>query len=222
MRTDYELARTIDATLLNVAATREDMIAHFELAKKLHFKTVAIHNCWVEEAYKIVGGTDVGICAGAGFPNGASTTETKVFETLDAFAKGATDCDLRMNTGWLKGKQYDLLEAEFDRFVKACGKGVSKVIIETCYLTDNEIREAVKMAKNAGFNFVKTSTGFGPAGATLEHVKLMVKECGDSGLQVKASGGIRTREFAEQLLDAGATRLGASNAHKLLNDYQGD
>ena len=126
-----------------------------------------------------------------------------------------------MNSGWLKGKQYDLIEEEFDRFVKACGNHVSKVILETCYLTDNEIRDAVRMAKNAGFNFVKTSTGFGPGGATLEHVKLMVKECGDSGLQVKASGGVRTREFAEELLDAGATRLGASKAHNLLIDFKG-
>ena len=221
MRTDYELARTIDATLLLVDATREQMIAHFELAKKCHFKTVAIHNCWIGEAAKVVAGSDVGICAGAGFPNGAATTETKIFETLDAFAKGATECDLRMNSGWLKGKQYDLIEEEFDRFVKACGNHVSKVILETCYLTDNEIRDAVRMAKNAGFNFVKTSTGFGPGGATLEHVKLMVKECGDSGLQVKASGGVRTREFAEELLDAGATRLGASKAHNLLIDFKG-
>lgn len=219
MRTDYDFARTIDSTLLRVDASRDEMLAHFELAKKCHFKTVAIHNCWVEDAAKVVAGSDVGICAGAGFPNGASTTDCKIFETIDVFAKGATECDLRMNSGWLKGKQYDLLAEEFDRFVKACGKHVSKVIIETCFLTDNEIREAIKLIKDAGFNFVKTSTGFAAGGATLEHVKLMVAECGDSGLQVKASGGVRTREFAEELLDAGATRLGMSHAHKLLSSY---
>lgn len=215
MRSNEAFARCIDATLLKPNATQEDMKQHLELAKQYHFKTVAIGCAWIPFAKEILAGSDVGIDAPIGFPNGYSTTESKVLETIDAFAKGATEADVVINIGWLRSGRYADLEEEIRRFVAAAGGKTTKVILETYYLTDEEKRQGVRIAKRAGADFIKTSTGFAPTGATLEDIKLMVQEAGDS-MQVKASGGIRSREFAEQLLDLGATRLGASNPHKLM------
>jgi deoxyribose-phosphate aldolase len=191
------------------------MVSHLELAKRHHFKTVAIGCAWIPLAREVLSGSDVGIDAPIGFPNGYSTTATKVFETEDAFAVGATEADMVINIGWLLSGRYADLEEEISRFVAAAGGKTTKVILETCYLTDEEKRMGVQIVKRAGADFVKTSTGFGTNGATVDDIELMVREAGDS-LQVKASGGIRSREFAERLLDVGATRLGASNPHLLL------
>lgn len=215
MRSNEEFVRYIDSTLLKPDVTQEEMRQHLETARRCHFKTVAIGCAWIPYAKELLAGSDVGIDAPIGFPNGYSTTESKVFETIDAFAKGATEADILLNIGWLRSGRYADLEEELHRFVIASGGKVTKVILETYYLTDAQKRDGVRIVKQSGANFVKTSTGFAAAGATLDDVRLMVKEAGDS-LQVKASGGIRSREFAEQLLDAGATRLGASNSHLLL------
>ena len=215
MRSDYEFARFIDATLLKPNATEEQMREHLELAKKHHFKTVAIGCCWIPLAKEILAGSDVGIDAPIGFANGYNTTESKVFETIDAFAKGATEADILLNVGWLRSGRYADVEEELVRFKAACGNHISKVIFETYYLTDEQKREAVRIAKRAGLDFVKTSTGFAAGGATVEDIKLMLEEAGDS-IQVKASGGIRSREIAEMYLDMGVTRLGASAPHNLL------
>jgi deoxyribose-phosphate aldolase len=215
MRTDQEFARTIDATLLRPNATQDEMRSHLETAKQCQFKTVAIGCAWIPFAREVLSGSDVGIDAPIGFPNGYSTTESKVFETVDAFAMGATEVDVVANIGWLLSGRYADLEDELSRFVAAAGGRITKVILETYYLTDAQKREGVRIVKRVGADFVKTSTGFAPGGATIDDVRLMVREAGDS-LQVKASGGIKTREYAEQLLDLGATRLGASNAHLLM------
>lgn len=217
MRTDYEFARLVDSTLLKPDVTESEMRSHLETAIKYHFKTVAIGCAWIPFAKEILAGSDVGIDAPIGFPNGYSTTESKVFETIDAFAKGATEADVLLNIGWLRSGRFEDVEEEIRRFVAACGGKTSKVILETHYLNEIEIRQAVRIVKRAGATFVKTSTGFAPTGATIDNVKVMLEEAGDS-LQVKASGGIRSREFAEQLLDLGVTRLGCSNAYKLLNN----
>ncbi len=215
MRSDEEFARTIDATLLRPNATQDEMRAHLDTAKQHHFFTVAIGCAWIPLASDILSGSDVGIDAPIGFPNGYSTTETKVLETKDAFAIGATEADMVVNIGWLVSGRYADLEEEIRRFVAAAEGKTTKVILETYYLTDAQKKKGVEIVKRAGADFVKTSTGFAAGGATVDDIKLMVREAGDS-LQVKASGGIKTREFAEQLLDLGATRLGASNAHLLL------
>lgn len=215
MRSNEEFVRLIDATLLKPNATEADMRRHLETARKYNFKTVAIGCAWIPLAREILAGSQVGIDAPIGFPNGYSTTESKVFETQDAIAKGATEADVLLNIGWLRSGRYTDVEDELRRFVAAAQGRVTKVILENYYLTDEEKRQAVRIAKRAGADFVKTATGFTPTGATLEDVRLMVREAGDS-IQVKASGGIRSREFAEQLLDAGATRLGASNPQNLL------
>lgn len=215
MRSNEEFARFIDATLLKPDVTQDDMLRHLEIAKGCHFKTVAIGCAWIPFAREVLSGSDVGIDAPIGFPNGYSTTESKVFETIDAFAKGATEADILINIGWLRSGRYADLEDELKRFVAAAGGRTTKVILETYYLNTEQKREGVRIVKRAGADFVKTSTGFVAGGATIDDIKLMVHEAGDS-LRVKASGGIRTREFAEQLLDLGATRLGASNPHLLL------
>lgn len=200
--------------MLRPNTTEREMLEHLEIAKRCHFKTVAIGCCWIPLAKRVLEGSDVGIDAPIGFANGYNTTEAKLFETEDAFAKGATEADVLINIGWLKSGRHDDVEYELRRFALACEGRVSKVILETCFLTDDEKRAAVKLAKRAGLNYVKTSTGFARGGATEEDVKLLVAEAGDSIL-VKASGGIRTREQAERMLDLGASRLGASCPHRL-------
>ncbi len=215
MRSDEEFARAIDATLLRPNATQDDILSHLQTAQQYNFKTVAIGCAWIPLASEVLSGSDVGIDAPIGFPNGYSTTESKVFETMDAFAMGATEADVVVNIGWLLSGRYTDLEDELTRFVAAASGKTTKVILECCYLTDAQKRRGVRIAKGAGADFVKTSTGFATGGATIDDIRLMVREAGDS-LQVKASGGIRTREFAEQLLDLGATRLGVSNAHLLM------
>lgn len=215
MRCNEEFAKFIDATLLKPEATKEQMIAHLKTAKKYGFKTVAIGCCWIPMAKEILAGSGVGIDAPIGFANGYNTTEAKVAETLDAFAKGADEADILINIGWLRSGMYAEVEDELKRFKEACGDHISKVIFETYYLTETEIREAVRIAKRAGLDFVKTSTGFAKGGATEEAVAIMLDEAAGE-IMVKASGGIRTREIAEMYLDMGAMRLGASNPDKLL------
>ena len=215
MRTDYEFARFIDATLLKPDATEEQIRAHLETARRCHFKTVAIGCCWIPLAKELLAGSDVGIDAPIGFANGYNTVESKVFETIDAFAKGADEADILLNIGWLRSGRYADVEDELRRFKAACGGHTSKVIFENYYLNDEQKREAVRIAKRAGLDFVKTSTGFAKGGATVEDIKLMLEEAGDS-IQVKASGGIRSREIADMFLNMGVTRLGASNPQNLL------
>lgn len=215
MRTDLEFARYIDSTLLRPEATREQMEAHLEMAKKCHFKTVAIGSAWIPMAKEILKGSDVGIDAAIGFANGYNSTETKIFETRDAFEKGATEADILLNIGWLKSGMYQEVEEELKRFREACDTHVSKVIFEVYYLNEQEIREAVRIAKRAGLDYIKTSTGFAAGGVTEESARIMIEEAAGEIL-VKASGGIRDRETAEKYLDMGIMRLGASNAHKLL------
>ena len=215
MRSNLEFARFIDATLLRPEATKEEITAHLEAAKKHHFKTVAIGCAWIPYAKEFLAGSDVGIDAPIGFANGYNTTEAKVFETVDAFAKCATEADILLNVGWLRSGMYDAVEDELKRFREACGDHISKVILEVYYLQEKDIREAVRIAKRAGLDFVKTSTGFAKGGATEEAVRIMLDEAAGE-IQVKASGGIRSREVAEMYLDMGVTRLGASNPANLL------
>ncbi|MDR1893816.1 MAG: deoxyribose-phosphate aldolase [Spirochaetales bacterium] len=212
--TNEEIARAIDATLLLPEATEEEVLNHCSRALKYHFRMVALGCGWIPLAYQILKDSDVGIDAPIGFPTGYSTTETKVFETIDAFAKGASEADVLINIGWLRSGRYSDLEDQIRRFVCAAGGKCTKVILETYYLTDQQKIDGVKIIKNAGADFVKTSTGFAKGGATPEDIKLLVKAAGDS-LQVKASGGIRTLKDAEKFLSLGAARLGASNPHLL-------
>lgn len=204
------LAKMIDHTALKPETTKEQIVKLCNEAKEYGFFSVCVNPMWVQEASNLLKGTDVKVCTVIGFPLGANTPETKAFETKNAIDKGATEVDMVINIGALKDKNDDLVEQDIRAVVEAAhGKALVKVIIETCLLTEEEKVRACKLAVKAGADFVKTSTGFSSLGATVEDVKLMRETVGEQ-VGVKASGGIRDREFALQLIEAGATRIGAS------------
>ena len=204
-----QMAKTIDHTLLKATATKEQITKLCEEAKKFNFASVCINSSYVPLCAKLLKGSGVEVCTVIGFPLGACTTATKVFETKDAVQKGADEVDMVINVGLLKSGDFDAVYEDIKAVVDAASGKTTKVIIETCYLTDEEKRKACELAKKAGATFVKTSTGFGTGGATVEDVKLMRSVVGKE-MKVKASGGIRSTEDAIKMLEAGADRLGTS------------
>lgn len=204
------LARMIDHTLLKPEASEEAIRRICEEAVKYNFASVCINPSNISLAASILKGSQVKVCTVIGFPLGANTTEVKVFETTDAIKKGAQEVDMVINIGKLKSKDYTYVSEDIKAVVDAAkGKALTKVIIETSLLTDEEKVTACKLAKEAGADFVKTSTGFSNGGATPEDIKLMRETVGfDMG--VKASGGVRSYEDAIKVIEAGATRIGAS------------
>ncbi|MEH7462448.1 deoxyribose-phosphate aldolase [Bacillus thuringiensis] len=216
------IAKLIDHTVLKPDTKKEDVIKVLEEAKKYNFASVCINPTWVKLAAEELAGHDVDVCTVIGFPLGANTTETKVFETKDVIAKGATEVDMVINVGALKDGDNEFVEKDIYEVVQAAkGKALVKVIIETCLLTDEEKVRACQLAVKAGADFVKTSTGFSTGGATAEDIALMRKTVGEN-VGVKASGGVRTREDAEKMVKAGASRIGASASVAIvLNDTNG-
>ena len=209
------LAKVIDHTLLKPTATREQIETLCREAAEHGFCSVCVNPYWVPLAAKMLKGTGVKTCTVIGFPLGANTTEVKVFEAKTALENGADELDMVINIGALKSKDYDTVLQDI-RALRALGDNfVLKVIIETSELTDEEKVKACELAAEAKADFVKTSTGFTKGGATVHDVALMKKSI-PAGMQVKASGGVRTREDAEAMLAAGATRLGASSGIKIV------
>lgn len=206
------IANMIDHTLLKADASKEAIIKLAEEAKEYKFASVCVNPANVSTAYEVLKDTpEVKVCTVIGFPLGASTPETKAFETTDAIAKGATEVDMVINIGALKDKQDDLVERDIKAVVEAAkGKALTKVIIETCLLTDEEKVRACELSVKAGADFVKTSTGFSTGGATVEDIALMRKTVGPD-IGVKASGGVRSLQDVQALVEAGATRIGASS-----------
>ncbi|MEK3789289.1 deoxyribose-phosphate aldolase [Paenibacillus sp. FSL K6-1230] len=209
--TQQSLTSIIDHTLLKADARREDIVKLAEEAKQFKFASVCVNPAWVATAYEVLKDTpEVKVCTVIGFPLGASTPETKAFETGDAIAKGATEVDMVINIGALKNGEDDLVRRDIAAVVEAArGKALTKVIIETCLLTDDEKVRACKLAVEAGADYVKTSTGFSTGGATKEDIALMRKTVGPD-IGVKASGGVRSAEDARIMVEAGATRIGTS------------
>ncbi|WP_242227222.1 deoxyribose-phosphate aldolase [Bacillus cereus group sp. BfR-BA-01315] len=216
------IAKLIDHTVLKPNTTKEDVMKVLEEAKKYNFASVCINPTWVKLAAEELAGHDVDVCTVIGFPLGANTTETKVFETKDVIAKGATEVDMVINVGALKDGDNEFVENDIREVVEAAkGKALVKVIIETCLLTDEEKVRACELSVKAGADFVKTSTGFSTGGATAEDIALMRKTVGEN-VGVKASGGVRTREDAEKMIEAGASRIGASASVEIaLDDKNG-
>lgn len=215
------LAGKIDHTLLKPESTESAIIKICEEAKEYGFATVCIQPHWVPAVKKELEGSEVGITTVIGFPLGVTSTFTKVAETRDAIASGATEVDMVINLGALKSHQDVQVVWDINQVVEAAkGKAIVKVIIETGYLSDEEKRRACVLVKEAGADFVKTSTGFGPGAATVEDIALMRKTVGNE-LGVKASGGIRDRHTAEAMIKAGATRLGASAGIAIVSDETG-
>jgi deoxyribose-phosphate aldolase len=204
------IAKMIDHTVLGAISTRTDIIKVCEEARQYGFATVCVNPFWVPTAARELAGSGVGITTVIGFPLGASRTEVKAAEARDAIQAGATEIDMVLNVGALKSGDREAVLHDVKAVVAACGHSAAvKVIIETCYLTNEEKREASLIAKEAGANFVKTSTGFGTGGATVEDITLIRSVIGPV-MGIKASGGVRDLAFARELIQAGATRLGAS------------
>lgn len=204
------IANMIDHTVLKAFSSKEDVIKVCEEAKEHGFFSVCINPTHIELAKKELEGSKVKVCTVIGFPLGANTSEVKAFETKDAIAKGAHEVDMVINIGALKDKNYDLVCNDIKAVVDAANKeALVKVIIETCYLTDEEKQIACELSVKAGADYVKTSTGFGTGGSTPEDIKLMRDVVGPN-VGVKASGGVRTTEEAIKVIDAGASRIGAS------------
>jgi len=211
------LARTIDHTVLKAIATEQQIKELCAEAKTYGFASVCVNPCWVPLCAKELASTKVMVCTVIGFPLGANATEIKAAEAKLAVEQGAHEVDMVINIGAAKSGDWKTVEQDIREVVKASGKATVKVIIETCYLTDEEKIKACEAAKRAGAHFVKTSTGFGTGGATAEDVRLMKKTVGDA-LKVKASGGIRTYHDAIKMLEAGADRIGASSSVSIISE----
>jgi len=205
-----EMAKFIDHTLLKPEATEEQITVICKEALENKFASVCINPSQVVLCSKLLKNSGVKVCTVIGFPLGATTTAVKAFEAEEAIKNGAEEVDMVINIGKLKEKEYNYVKNEIMAIVKvAKGKALTKVIIETCLLTDEEKVIACKLAKEAGADFVKTSTGFSTGGATAADIKLMRETVGTE-LGVKASGGVRTRKDALAMIEAGASRIGAS------------
>lgn len=212
--TTEEILRKVDHTLLAQKATWEEIRGILDDAMKYHTASACIPPSYVKRAAEYVNGR-LPICTVIGFPNGYSTTTTKVFETKDAVADGASEIDMVLNIGFLKDRRYDEIEAEIRAVHEACSGRILKVIIETCLLTDEEKIKMCELVTKAGAEFIKTSTGFSKAGATFADVKLMKEHVGP-GVKVKAAGGISSFDDAEKFIELGADRLGTSRLVKII------
>ncbi|ADL68720.1 deoxyribose-phosphate aldolase [Thermoanaerobacterium thermosaccharolyticum DSM 571] len=216
-----EIAKIIDHTLLKADATDAQIKKLAEEAIEHGFASVCINPCHVKYVADILKNSGVKVCTVIGFPLGANTVEAKVFETKEAISNGAQEIDMVLNIGKLKVGDYDYVKNEIKavtRAAKSFGDIIVKVILETCYLSDEEKIKACKITVDAGADFVKTSTGFGSGGATVHDVELMRKTVGEN-FGVKASGGIRTAEFAREIVKAGANRIGTSSGIQIVKGW---
>ncbi len=215
-----QLAKTIDHSLLKPELTEADVIAGCDLARKYHVASVCVKPCHVKLAAQQLAGSDVAVGTVVGFPHGNSTTATKVFEAQQALADGATELDMVINIGELRSGRADLVRDEIHAIVKAAHPtAIVKVIMENAYLTHDEKVLGCKLAERAGADFVKTSTGFAPSGATVEDIALMRATVGPH-VQVKAAHGVRTLDQLLAMIDAGATRSGATATAAILDEFQ--
>lgn len=217
-----QLANKIDHTILKADTTKEQIIKVCQEAKTHGFYSVCINPTWVKEAANQLAGSEVDVCTVIGFPLGASTSAVKAFEATNAIENGATEVDMVINIGALKDGDYQLVQSDIAAVVEAAkGKALVKVIIETSLLTDEEKVKACELAVAAGTDYVKTSTGFSTGGATVADIALMRKTVGPE-IGVKASGGVRDQATALAVVEAGATRIGASAGIAIVQGEQSD
>ena len=209
--------KLIDHTILKAFATEEEVLKLCKEAVEYDFKSVCVNPVNVALAKKALEGSDVLVCTVVGFPLGANTKEIKALETLDAIKNGADEIDMVINIGKAKEHDFEYIEDEIKCVVTASAGKTTKVIIETCYLSDEEKVECCKAAKAAGATFVKTSTGFGTGGATASDIKLMRETVG-AEMGVKASGGVRSFDEVKLMVENGATRIGASSGIQIMKD----
>ena len=218
-RNNNTLAGMIDHTLLKADATPDQVITLCNEARENHFASVCVNSCWVRLCAENLRGSNVKVCSVVGFPLGAMIPEAKAFEAECAIENGANEIDMVINVGALKSKDYRMVAKDIRCVVESAHRSgaLVKVILETCLLTDEEKIIACLISKTTEADFVKTSTGFSTGGATVEDVALMRRVVGED-MGVKASGGIRTKEDAEKMIAAGATRIGASSGVKIVNE----
>ena len=214
-----EILSKVDHTLLSQGATWDEIKAICDDGVKYNTASVCIPASFVKQAKEYVG-ESLAICTVIGFPNGYSTTATKVFETADAVKNGADEIDMVINVGWLKDKKYAEILDEINAIKDACNGKILKVIIETCLLTDDEKIKMCEIVSNSNADFIKTSTGFSTAGATKEDIELFAKHT-TNGKKIKAAGGISSIEDAENFIKLGASRLGTSRIVKIVKNEQG-
>ncbi|BAK81121.1 deoxyribose-phosphate aldolase [Candidatus Arthromitus sp. SFB-rat-Yit] len=211
-------SKYFDHTILKADSTKDEIIKLCDEAKKYNFASVCVNPCYVSLCHEQLKDSDVDVCTVVGFPLGSMTTEAKLFETKEALKNNADEIDMVINIGKLKDEDYEYVKNEIKALKDVCGDKVLKVIIETCLLTDDEKIMACKLSKEAGADFVKTSTGMSKAGATKEDIELMRKTVGHE-LGVKASGGVRDLETANCMIKHGATRIGTSSTVKIIKDH---
>lgn len=214
-----EILSKVDHTLLSQNATWNEIKAICDDGIKYETASVCIPASYVKQAKEYVG-EKLAICTVIGFPNGYSTTATKVYETADAVKNGADEIDMVINVGWLKDKKYDEILNEINKIKEACNGKILKVIIETCLLTDEEKIKMCEIVSNSNADYIKTSTGFSTAGATKEDIELFSKHT-TNGKKIKAAGGIASIEDAENFIKLGASRLGTSRIVKIVKNEQG-
>ena len=212
-----ELNSYIDHTNLKNTATLKDIEKLCNEAIKYHFASVCVYPYYVPLCKKLLDKTSVAVCTVIGFPMGENTKETKVFEAINAIENGADEIDMVINVSALKNKDYDYIKEEIEEIRDAIDGKVLKVIIETCLLTEEEIIKMTKICNETFVNFIKTSTGFGSYGARVEDVKL-INDNKNEVLEIKASGGIKTLKDAEDMINAGASRIGTSNGLSIMKD----
>lgn len=219
-KTKQEFAKFIDSTLLRPDATEREIAALCQDAKENGFAAVCVNPCYVEQCKNHLAGSDIAIATVIGFPLGANVSNVKFYEAGLALLAGAKELDMVLNISMFKSGNYSYVENEIFEIVRLAheAKAIVKVIIETALLSEKEKIEACKIVSNTGAHFIKTSTGFSRAGATVDDVALLRKHCSPL-VQVKASGGVKTAEFALQLIEAGATRIGTSSAVELMNNF---
>jgi deoxyribose-phosphate aldolase len=218
-----DIAKYIDHTLLRPDATLDEITTLCQEATEFGFATVCVNPCYVRHCAGLLRGSSVKVCTVVGFPLGANTSATKTLETRQAIGEGAREIDMVINVGALKSGDDELVYQDIHAVVEACGDGgaICKVILETALLTDEETIRACRAARRAGADFVKTSTGFASGGATVADVALLAREVSAANLGIKASGGIRSWEDAQQMIRAGATRIGASAGVRIVKESQG-
>ena len=219
--TEKKLNKYFDHTLLKPEATPEQIDALCKEAISADFYSVCVNSCYVPQVFNDLSGSDVKTCSVVGFPLGACSTESKVFETKYACENGASEVDMVINVGMLKSKNYKYVQDDIAEVVKIAHSydALVKVIIETCLLSEDEIVKACELSEAAEADFVKTSTGFNSGGAKVSDVRLMKKTVGER-LQVKASGGIRDLETVKAMIEAGADRIGASAGVQIMKEFE--
>lgn len=210
-----ELNSYIDHTNLRATATLEDIKKLCEEAQRYHFASVCVHPYYVKVAKELLKNSNVQVGTVVGFPLGATTNEVKAFEAINAVENGADEIDMVINLGALKNKDYDYVKEEIEEIRDSIDGKVLKVIIETCYLTEEEIIKMTEICNETFVNFIKTSTGFGTRGALVEDIELIAKHKNEI-LEIKASGGIRDIDTVEAMIEAGATRIGTSHGSQLM------